>query len=330
MLTTVTRASAAAALAMGVTLGTGGCGDSPGARSQPAASTSPTRTQAPLTITARYSEESLGVKDPRAMALGPDGNLYVTDRTDHVTVVSRTGHVLRRWGGLGRAPGQFRFVSSDPNDATDTHGRITVAIDGSVFVSDSGNFRVEEFTSSGRYVRSYGAPGNQPGQFLDPFDLVTDRNSNLYVTDDQLKTLTKLSPTGQVIWRVGGADSQDPDLAGHLHVSVIDAHGRLVLTNDEAGRIVLLDENGHKVDSFGSRDEITDSACDATLDRAGNVYTVRCGVGGGAIIDPAHHVVTQWSTIDGRTLITSPRFEPDGLGYAIASDGSLLAMRPTG
>ena len=245
-----------------------------------------------------------------------------------MTVVSRSGRVLRRWGGAGSAPGKFRFISYDPSDPRDIDSRITVADDGAVYVSNSGNVRVDEFTSAGKFVRSFGGPGNKPGQFVHPFDVVTDSKHNLYVVDDQLGTLTKFSPAGRVVWQVGGADSQDPDLIGHLHVSVIDPHGRLVMTNDDEGRIVFLDENGHKVDAFGSREKITDGACDATVDSAGNIYTVRCGVGGGAVFDRAHRVITQWSSVHGEQLFTSPHFGSDGLGYAVGMDGALVVVRP--
>jgi tripartite motif-containing protein 71 len=328
-MTPTARMSAAAVLAITAALSVVGCGGSSSGEPRPAPVTKPQAApKAPFTIVARYSAKSLGLTGPRSMAMGPDGNLFITDRSDHVTVVSSSGHVVRRWGGVGSAPGKLRFVSYDPSDPADIDARITVADGGAVYVADSGNVRVDEFTSTGRFVRSFGGPGNKPGQFVHPFDVVTDSKHNLYVVDDQLGTLTKFSPGGRVVWQVGGGNSQDPDLIGHLHVSVIDPHGRLIMTNDDEGRIVFLDENGHKVDAFGSREKITDGACDATVDSAGNIYTVKCGVGGGAVFDRAHRVITQWSSVDGEQLFTSPHFGSDGLGYAVGMDGALVVVRP--
>src|SRR5438270_2600973 len=157
-MTTNARIHAAAVMVVGLMLGIVGCGSSTSSSRPVASKTLPAADRAPFTVVARYSQTSLGLKDPRALALGPDGNLYITDGADHLTVVSRSGEVLRRWGGAGSAAGKFRFVSTDPSDATDTHGRLTVAYDGTVYVGDSGNFRVDEFTPQGRFLRSYGGP----------------------------------------------------------------------------------------------------------------------------------------------------------------------------
>ena len=40
----------------------------------------------PFTITARCAAKMLGLSHPDALAIGPDGNLYVTDLSQRVTV----------------------------------------------------------------------------------------------------------------------------------------------------------------------------------------------------------------------------------------------------
>src|SRR4051812_791555 len=189
-------------------------------------------TTAPLKVVATYDAKALGIKMAQALALGPDGNLYLTDASQRVVVVSPAGKPLRTWGGPGAEPGKFRFVANDPSDPTHLQARIGVSPGGTVYVSDSGNHRVEAFTPAGKYVRAYGSPGNGLVRFLDPFDLVADKAGNLYVADDQLETLSKLSPSGKLLWRIGGFTEKNADLIGHMHLETIDEHARLVVSVD--------------------------------------------------------------------------------------------------
>src|SRR5215471_8009342 len=99
--------------------------------------TTPTRSSSlptPLRITARFTAKSLGLRNPRSLAIGPDGNLYVTDARQRVSVISPGGHILRRWGRLGSGAGEFRFVASN-DDRNDINGKVTVGPDGAVYVS---------------------------------------------------------------------------------------------------------------------------------------------------------------------------------------------------
>src|SRR5215470_10635194 len=186
----------------------------------------------PFTITARYSAKSLGLNHPDALAVGSDGNLYVTDLSQRVTVISPAGTVLRRWGKPGASPGQFRFIPADPPTPADVQGQIAIGPRDMVYVSDSGNGRVQVFTPQGRFVRQFGSYGSGKGQFLQASDLVVDRAGNVYVADEQALTVTKFSPAGQVSWQIAGA-SRNPDLIGHHHLAAIDRHGRLVMVNDD-------------------------------------------------------------------------------------------------
>jgi DNA-binding beta-propeller fold protein YncE len=291
---------------------------------------------------ARYSAGSLGLHDPHAFAIGPDGNLFVTDLSQRVTVISPGGHVLRRWGKPGSGPGEFHFVSSDPSDPTGARGKIAVGPNGTVYVSDSGNARVEVFTPQGRFVRQFGSAGDRKGQFLSPFDLVVDKASNVYVVDDQLVgVVNKFSPSGKFLWRIGGVASSDPDLAGHHHLASIDSHGRLVmLTEDTGGTVVYLDNNGHKVDSFngsGGLFPAGSNPCEVTVDAAGNTYVTGCGRGGSCtavicagtlVFDRTHRLIAKYANPK-VPLFTSPVFGPNGEVFALGSDGSLIKLRIT-
>jgi outer membrane protein assembly factor BamB len=320
-MTTMRTAQAKAALAVFVVVAAGCGGSNSSAPTTRGASTLPSA----FTIAARFSAQSLGLSDPRALAIGPDGNVYVTDRTQRVTVVSPEGEILRRWGRPGRGAGEFRFVSTDPSAPKDVHGKIAVASNGMVYVSDSGNARVQVFTPQGRFVRQFGSYGNGTGQFISPFDLLVDDAGDVYVVDDSSRALSKFSPKGKVLWRIGGNPSGDPDLAGHFHLASIDAHGRLVIANDDRGRIIYVDRNGHKVDVFGRRSQFPSGACGVTVDAAGTTFVTSCVPGPTLVFDRTHRLVAE-SPGSNEPIQTSPSFGPNSEVFALGWDGSVLKL----
>jgi DNA-binding beta-propeller fold protein YncE len=270
----------------------------------------------PLSISATWSAKSLGLRNPSQLAVGPSGAIYVTDGNDRVTEISPAGKVVRRWGKRGSAPGEFRFVSGDPSDPADIHAGVAVSANGDVYVTDSGNGRVEVFSAAGKFIRQFGTYGNGKGQFIRPADLALDKAGNVYVQDDAILRLTKFSPAGKVLWNVSGAHNSDPDLRGHYHLAMFDAHGRLLITNDDNNRVFLLDQSGHKLDAFGAKGAT--GACDVTSDPVGTMYVKICGAQAGLteIFDASHALVGECTN---PPLTISPRFGPNGEIIAIGS-----------
>ena len=331
MQTGITRLAVAAAAA-GLALLTGGCSGN----AATATGTNPTRVGAtsralpsPFTVTVRYTAASLGLNHPVALAIGPDGNLYVTDLSQRVTVISPAGTVLRRWGKRGTGPGEFKFISADPTAPADVQAPLAVGPDGMVYVSDSGNARVQVFTPQGRFVRQFGSLGSGKGQFLRPFFLVVDQAGNVYVEDDQAGIVSKFSPGGKVIWQIGGP-SGDPDLVGLQKFTEIDAHGRIVMVNDDLNKVLYVDAGGRKVDAFSpsTSGQPTGHVCGATVDAAGNTYVSGCGSGPTLVYDRAHRLVAEWPGT-AYSLLQSPVFGPRGEVFTLATDRSILRLRIT-
>jgi len=331
---TVTARLTAAAVATGVALMAAACtpnATATGTKSGPTSAASPAL-PSPFTITARYTAKSLGLNHPGALAIGPDGNLYVTDFSQRVTVISPAGSVLQRWGKPGSGPGQFRFIAADPRVPSDVEGKVAVSPDGKVYVSDSGNGRVQVFTPTGRLVRQFGSFGSRNGQFLRPFDLVVDGHGSVYVVDDQAETLSKFFPAGKNVWRIRDGSS-DPDLNGHFHLASIDAHGRLVVVNDDRKRVLYIDPSGHKVDAFSPDAGAfqNGNVCEATVDGAGNTYVSGCGpdaTGPTLVYNSAHRLIARWPATT-YSLVRSPAFGPNGEVFALAADGTILKLHIT-
>ena len=67
-------------------------------------------------------------------------------------------------------------------------GDIQVGKNGNIYISDSGNYRVQCFDKNGNYLLTIGRKGQGPGEFNYPFELqIDDETGKIYVNDDSRK-----------------------------------------------------------------------------------------------------------------------------------------------
>lgn len=112
---------------------------------------------------------------PRAIALGPDNNLYVADSCNHrIQVFSQDGDLLRHWGEMGSDPGELLY----PQD-------LAFSQDNLLYVVEYGNHRVQKFDMQGKSRGCWGRAGRQPGQFHCPWGLAIDRSGMIHVVDTE-------------------------------------------------------------------------------------------------------------------------------------------------
>ena len=272
----------------------------------------------PFEIIARYDATTLGLDRPLGLAIGPNGDAYVTETDGRVSQIAPDGTVVRRWGKKGSKEGEFDFVGANPEDGA--HGSIAVGPDGKVYVSDSANHRVQVFGADGTFVRQFGSFGAGAGQFILPFDLSADATGNVYVTDDELMRLSKFDANGAFLWTVDGTTDQELD--GHLHAADIDAQGRIMVGNDGTGRVAYLDPDGKVLDAFDAGE------CDVTVDPDGNVYCRSFVVDGIQVYGPTHELIGSWSGPD-MILGMAPQFGPDGEILALDRDGGIVRLGVT-
>jgi len=95
---------------------------------------------------ARLTGELKGLAGPEGVAVMPDGRVLVTNTRNAILSVFRDGGLIRTLGGPGGRDGELR----NPHD-------VEAAGDGSVYVVDSANNRVQVFDAALNHRASFGA-----------------------------------------------------------------------------------------------------------------------------------------------------------------------------
>ena len=109
------------------------------------------------------------------LALDACGNIYVSEPhpsgpgNERIEVFSAAGKPLFHWGESGSGPGQFNKPFC-----------LTLDRHGNVFVVDSGNNRIQEFSPTGQFEAQWKGP---PKGFVATSKPAVDDNGNIYVSD---------------------------------------------------------------------------------------------------------------------------------------------------
>ena len=220
--------------------------------------------------------DASGVPDPGAGApAGP--YVYVADQYSFlVQKFTRSGTFVRQWGGFGTGSGRFGNASGDTVGGI---GGLAVDDAGRVYVLDSYNDRIQQFTPGGTFQRAWGTTGTAPGQFqLGINGGIAIRGSSLFVADQNNHRVQRftLDSTGAPVgtpdtfgsFGTGAGQLDHPQGVG------VDADA-VYVADDRNDRVAKFSHAGAylgSVGAFGTAGSQFRFVYDAGVDSLGHLY----------------------------------------------------------
>jgi uncharacterized protein (TIGR03663 family) len=181
---------------------------------------------------------------PRGLAIGPDGTIYVADsRNNRIQHFSQDGKLLNAWG-------TFADIASQPNAPIGSFNEpwgVAAAPDGSIYVTDTWNHRIQKFTKDGKPVKMWGqyGLGDQNSTFWGPRGIAVDSAGRVYVADTGNKRISIFDSNGNFIAQFGGQGLEPGQFDEPVGVA-LDTQGNVYVTDTWNQRVQVFAPNADK------------------------------------------------------------------------------------
>jgi len=174
---------------------------------------------------------------PRSLAFAKDGTVFVADSRNHrILHLDMTGKTIHEWGTFADGVN----IPAGPGTFNEPWG-VAIGLDGSVYVTDTWNHRVQKFTAQGKFVTSWGifGQGETPESFYGPRGLAVDAKGRVYVTDTGNKRIVVFDANGNFITQFGSAGFDPGQFDEPVGIAV-----------DRNGTVYVVDTWNQRVQTF--------------------------------------------------------------------------------
>jgi DNA-binding beta-propeller fold protein YncE len=190
------------------------------------------------------------VADPTGVAVAPSGNVYVleafSNSDNRVQEFDALGNYVTWWGGYNPSTGQKGTSGSGNGEFSKPEG---IAVDslGNVYIADTGNKRIQAFTSSGGWITSWSSDPSSltPPQ---PSGIAIDSSDVVYVAAGGW--IRRFDTSGNILssWAVAGATGVAIDASDNVWVTV----GTAIKVYDNLGSSLLATYGGGVLSGAGA------------------------------------------------------------------------------
>jgi len=232
-----------------------------------------------------------------------EGNMVVTDPLTHcVFVFDKEGNCLRKMGGRGTNPGQFKL----PNG-------VSFLNNNEILIGDSGNHRIQHINiKTGTVVKSFGKSGAGKGEFQNPIDVCLDDEGRIVVSEYNNNRIQVISKEGETHSIFGDSG---PEKLNHP-VGCIPLKNMFFVSDRDNHCVKAFDQSGtflYKFGKQGNQDGQFNQPQLMHVDSSNNLL----------VCDFGNNRVQQFS-LDGRFTGKSNAVSGRPVAITTAPDGSIL------
>lgn len=226
------------------------------------------------------------------------------------------------WGQAGAGEGQFtapRAIAAGP--------------DGSIYVADTGGFRIEKFTPDGQFLTAWGQLGKiedntaLPGTFNEIWGLAVDADGFVYASDTWNHRIQKFTADGEFVAAWGTFGLTDAGLSamwGPRGIAV-DADNNVYVADTGNKRILVFDSGGNPIRQIGqggALDGELDEPTSVAVSSDGRVFVADTWNQRVQVFTADGALVNKWSISgwEGQSLDNKPYIALDNLGRVYVTD----------
>jgi len=186
------------------------------------------------------------LQSPHGIKVGPDGLIYVADAGNHrIQKFTAGGQFVAAWG----QPSTIETETGVPRGFNDPWD-VAVAPDGTIYVADTWNHRIQKLDAEGNLITAWGlfgqyGLGDAAGQsaFYGPRGIAIGPEGRVYVADTGNKRVQVFEPDGRFAFQWGGVGA----LKGYLDEPVgiaVGPDGAVYVADTWNRRVQVFDGDG--------------------------------------------------------------------------------------